>query len=200
MSSSLLACCSKRKKSISVQLMLMMSKYMEKGASEGKEVKGWSCWQALNVQLPHIALHYTLYPRHLSAHRMLSFLQALCFGNEVASGEATIWSYVTNCAIISSGNLIIFQSDTVGLVNTASVHCNKELYPFLSLFPAFMQAVMLPLLWTSLVSFSALTHNITPSGSVLFLVWPPLLSFAQWSTITPNKINCELNQAETTMA
>ena len=44
-------------------LMLMMSEYMEKRASEGKEgeeVRGWSRWQALNVQPPHITLHHTL--------------------------------------------------------------------------------------------------------------------------------------------
>lgn len=51
-------------------LMLMMSEYMEKRANEGTEVRGWSCWQALNVQLPHISLHHTLYPHILSAHRM----------------------------------------------------------------------------------------------------------------------------------
>lgn len=51
-------------------LMLMMSEYMEKRASEGKEVKGWSCWQALNVQLPHITLRVL---NILSARRMWSF-------------------------------------------------------------------------------------------------------------------------------
>lgn len=38
-------------------LMLMTSERMEK---RKKPVRGWSCWQALNVQLPHITLHHTL--------------------------------------------------------------------------------------------------------------------------------------------
>lgn len=39
-------------------LMLMMTAYMEKGASEGGKKKWgvWSCWQPLNVQLSHITL------------------------------------------------------------------------------------------------------------------------------------------------
>lgn len=45
-------------------LMLMMSEDMEKRASEGKEVRGWSCWQAVNVQLPLIILDHTMCPHH----------------------------------------------------------------------------------------------------------------------------------------
>ena len=73
--------------------------YMEKRASEGKEPRGWmSCWQALNVQLSHITLHHTLCPHHTLCSQDVELLFCtLCIGNEVGSGEAAMWPYVTLC-------------------------------------------------------------------------------------------------------
>lgn len=70
-------------------LMLMMSEYMEKRASEGREVWGWRCWQAVNVQVPHITLHHTLYPRYALCSQDVELLvSALCNRKELTSGEA----------------------------------------------------------------------------------------------------------------
>lgn len=56
MRSSLSVCCGKRKKSISVHWCWRRVRAWKKK----EPVRGWSCWQALNVQLPHITLHHTL--------------------------------------------------------------------------------------------------------------------------------------------
>lgn len=53
MRSSLLACCSKRKKSISVHWCWWWVDTWKREQVRGKK---WSCWQALNVQFPHITL------------------------------------------------------------------------------------------------------------------------------------------------
>lgn len=77
-----------------------------------KEVKNWRCWQALNVQLPHIALHHNLHPRILHAHRTWSRF-SLCDGNEAASREvASTWCHAVR----------LHRACTVGVISIASVH------------------------------------------------------------------------------
>ncbi len=69
--------------------------------------------------------HHTPCPHHTLCSQDVELLFCtLRIGNEVASGEATMWSYVTSHFAIPSGNKRIFQSGMVDVVNTASVCFN----------------------------------------------------------------------------
>lgn len=57
MSSSLFGALQQKEEEQLCALMLMMSTWKR------EPVRGWSCWQALNVQLLHFTLHHPLCPR-----------------------------------------------------------------------------------------------------------------------------------------